>query len=143
MAALGAPDPVDDPGRGASAEAGPSSEEDEEDEEAGAAGSARVGAKRSAALAGLPQGHADPRNNPARAGTPELGKGVGWGDEDAGGEGLGVKETASGGAAAEAVEEAPLTKRQRKRQKAEQEARLRAAELRQLEAPCAPERRGL
>ena len=138
VAALGAPDPVGDPGRRASAEEGPSSEEDEEDEEAGAAPGARVGAKRSAALAGLPQVYADPGRNPARAAAPALGEGVGWGDEDAGasGEGLGVSGPASGGSAAEAAADVPLTKRQRKRQKAEQEARLRAAELRQLEAPA-------
>lgn len=135
VAALGAPDPDGDPRSG---ELGPSSEEDEEAEEAGAPRGARVGAKRSAALAGLPQGYAGPRHNPARAAAPALGEGVGWGDEDAGasGEGLGVSGPASSGAAAEAAEEAPLTKRQRKRQKAEQEARLRAAELRQLEAPA-------
>ena len=138
VAAIQAPDPDGDPGRGASPEEGPSSEEEEEEEEAGAARGARVGAKRSAALAGLPQGYADPRDNPTGAAAPELGEGVGWGDEDAGasGEGLGSRGPASGGAAAEAAAEAPLTKRQRKRQKAEQEARLRAAEQRQLEAPA-------
>ena len=138
VAALGAPDPDGDPGTGASAEEGPSSEDDEEAEEEGAARGARVGAKRSAALAGLPQGYADTRVNPARAAVPELGEGVGWGDEDEGasGEGLRDKGPDSGGAAAEAAAEAPLTKRQRKRQKLEQEARLRAAELRQLEAPA-------